>query len=125
MKKGWLTANLPTVCLIGDLPEEGLTSDNDSVRQYRMIDGNHKLAAIRLFMKDHHPCASTAIDADVHVGLSTDIEKHIALSELVIIWDKVYDLYKVVSFLWFILALTLAAWNLLQCCCTSRYACGV
>jgi len=49
--------------------------------QYRMIDGNHRLAAIRLLEKDHDPGAPAAIDVDVHFGLSPDIEKHIALSK--------------------------------------------
>ena len=52
-KKGWLT-------IIGDLPDEGLTVDNANTCQYRMVDGNHRLAAIRLLEKDLRLLMSTS-----------------------------------------------------------------
>ena len=84
-QKGWLTTSLPTVCLVGDVPEGGLTADNADSRQYRMIDGNHRLAAIRLLEKEPDSCAPAVIGVDVHAGKSKDTEKHIALSEPVVV----------------------------------------
>ena len=88
-QKGWLKRSLPTVCLVGDVPEGGLTADNVDSRQYRMIDGNHRLAAIRLLEKEPDSCAPAAIDVDVHAGISKDTEKHIALSEPVVVMSCV------------------------------------
>ena len=54
-----------------------------------MIDGNHRLAAICLLEKEPDSCAPAAIDVDVHAGISKDTEKHIALSEPVVVMSCV------------------------------------
>lgn len=80
-KKGWLSTNLPTVCLLGDPPEGGLNADNVDSYKYRMINGNHRLKALRRLLEEQDPFAPSAIEVDVHTGLSLDMERHIAFSK--------------------------------------------
>lgn len=74
-----------TVCLIGSLPNEGLTPERAASRQYRMINGNHRLAALLLLEKEL-PAGSTqtTIAVDVHVGMTIDVEKHVAFCKCVV-----------------------------------------
>eukprot|EP00752_Nemacystus_decipiens_P011591 g10293.t1 len=72
-----------TACLVGSVPEGGLTEDVAEQQHYRLINGNHRLAALlRLVEEDKvadPPRTSTeAIEVDVHVGLSLERERLIA-----------------------------------------------
>lgn len=80
-QKGWLSSHTPTVCIVGDVPEGGLTVENAESYQYRMIDGNHRLAALRRLTADNESSAPSAIKVDVHSGISHDTERHIAISK--------------------------------------------
>lgn len=78
---GWLGTPM-TVCLVGDAPDGGLTADIADSRQYRIVNGNHRLAALLLLEKERPPDSSpTMITVDVHVGMTVDTERLVASSE--------------------------------------------
>ena len=63
-----------------------------------MIDGNHRLAAIRLLEKEPNSCAPAVSNVDVHAGISKDTEKHIALSEPIVVKSCVSLCFKIYLF---------------------------
>lgn len=83
-EKGWLGSKM-TACLVGDVPAGGLTVDNAPSLQYRLINGNHRLAALVLLLEEKKretpSCDATIIEVDVHQPLSVDKERLVASSE--------------------------------------------
>ena len=63
-----------------------------------MIDGNHRLAAIRLLKKEPNSCAPAVSNVDVHAGISKDTEKHITLSEPIVVKSCVSLCFKIYLF---------------------------
>lgn len=86
-QKGWLSNQRPTVCLVGDLPDGGLSVENSGSHQYRMIDGNHRLAALRRLAEDAALSPPTDIKVEVHAGISEDLERHIAISKYCVVFS--------------------------------------
>lgn len=83
--QGWLGSKM-TVCLVGSIPEGGLTEDAATGHQYRLINGNHRLAALRELQDENKaadpPVPTTDfIEVEVHAGLSLEEERLIASSK--------------------------------------------
>jgi len=84
---GWLGSQM-TVCLVGDVPDEGLNQDNAAGRQYLVVNGNHRLAALRRFYENKSKAAGETldlgahrVDCEVHTGLNDETQKLVASSE--------------------------------------------
>lgn len=83
--QGWLGSKM-TVSLIGDVPEAGLTPEVASTLQYRLINGNHRKAALDRLHAENIAAipprqSIDVIEVDVLAGLSVENERHIAASE--------------------------------------------
>lgn len=83
--QGWLDSKM-TACLVGPTPVGGLeAADVAEQQQYRILDGNHRLAAlleIEAERKKADPsCEPTFIGVEVHVGMSLEKERIVASSE--------------------------------------------
>jgi len=90
---GWLGSPM-TACLVGDAPDGELTPDVAHGRQYLMINGNHRLAALKQFYtsKAAEDGAAEAdlskytVEVDVHFGLNEEARRLVASSEFCGVW---------------------------------------
>ena len=81
---GWLGSKM-TACLVGSVPNGGLTEEVALEHQYRLVNGNHRLAALLQLFKeksaDDPSCEPTVIEVEVHAALTLGAQRHIASSE--------------------------------------------
>lgn len=77
---GWLASPM-TVCLIGAQPEDGLQQNIAGDHQYEMVNGNHRLAALKRLEADPDFESPTDIEVEVHTGMDADTQRLVASSE--------------------------------------------
>ena len=90
---GWLGSPM-TACLVGDAPDGELTPDVAHGRQYLMINGNHRLAALKQFYTSKAADDGAAeadlskytVEVDVHFGLNEEARRLVASSEFCGVW---------------------------------------
>lgn len=74
-----------TACLVGPLPAEEMTEDVAVGQQYRLINGNHRIAALLQLAGEQQDGESSrlpaVVEVEVHAGLSLEQERLVASSE--------------------------------------------
>lgn len=68
-----------TVCLVGEVPEGGLTQDAAQDRTFNMLNGNHRLVALQKI--DEEAGTSTSVACDVHHSMDPEVERLVASCE--------------------------------------------